>query len=730
MNYRLTDEYPLLRLATDELELAFSCDDGRLTLLRRRDGPNLVGYGRPIATVDVALGEPEGWQAASAFVRFLAHRCVEEAGGVRLTVQLGLGSLIVEDSYLLQGPLISRRVAVVSLDETPQRVYGLRMLVPWVQVGSLQHSLLDAPGQSMRPRVPLTVAAAHQRANPPRRSLSPAPRQGQLFEPAPAQSAGLLGLHHSASHEALLCWYDSDATPACSEVDGNGQALSLGHRVALAGWLHADTPLVGGTQYLLPLQQPWPDALDSMRRRAEARRPRPLPAAPWVGETVFYSLHAAQHGGFEGLAAALPGLRELGVGALCLLPVWRYANPSGQPWDGNAEQTGNPNAILDLEALDPNLGAPDELRGLVEAAHARGLRVLLELPLVGVASASPYVAEQPELFAHDEQGRLLSLPGSPEVACYDWSRAEVCAFLREWALRQQRSYGVDGFTAELARDSVAARHPAAGVRRADALFGIARLLRDLRTDLKAIDPGLVVIGDLQGPLYGASLDACHDYMSHAMLYHLALGQISAEELGDWFDDLARLQPADLPRICFTESQQTGALNPLAAGLRGSRLGRMLLVGVVLCGFAPLLWAGQEQGQEEFVARLLRLSRQHPALRVGQPRYRVASTATGIFAVLCAHGDERLLGVLNVDASRRSCELALPLERLDPAHQRFRLRELLGDERWRLPGRDSWCRDELAQLRLTLDPYSAYCFAVEPQPQPLAEAAELLATNHI
>ena len=80
-------------------------------------------------------------------------------------------------------------------------------------------------------------------------------------------------------------------------------------------------------------------------------------------------------------------------------------------------------------------------------AHALGLRVLIDLPLLGCAPDSPYTYEQPHWFCRDEQGRLLEIPHRPGIIAFDWSSIELRDHLVARLLVMLREYQLDGFRA-------------------------------------------------------------------------------------------------------------------------------------------------------------------------------------------------------------------------------------------------------------------------------------------
>ena len=97
--------------------------------------------------------------------------------------------------------------------------------------------------------------------------------------------------------------------------------------------------------------------------------------ADWLGrpweEAVVYELHVgtfSPEGTFEGVRKRLDYLVELGVTAIELMPVADFPGARNWGYDG----------VLPF-APDSRYGRPSELKALIDAAHARGLMVLLDV---------------------------------------------------------------------------------------------------------------------------------------------------------------------------------------------------------------------------------------------------------------------------------------------------------------------------------------------------------------
>jgi maltose alpha-D-glucosyltransferase/alpha-amylase len=116
-------------------------------------------------------------------------------------------------------------------------------------------------------------------------------------------------------------------------------------------------------------------------------RPGPGSANPlWYKDAVFYQLHVKSFadsngdgiGDFAGLRSRLPHLQTLGVDCLWLQPMY----PSPFRDDGYD--------IADYYNIHPSYGTLDDFRGFLEAAHALGLRVVIELVLNHTSDQHPW----------------------------------------------------------------------------------------------------------------------------------------------------------------------------------------------------------------------------------------------------------------------------------------------------------------------------------------------------
>src|SRR5699024_11344117 len=71
---------------------------------------------------------------------------------------------------------------------------------------------------------------------------------------------------------------------------------------------------------------------------------------------------------------------------------------------------GSPYAVRDYRAVNPEFGTMADLRAFVDAAHALGLRVILDWVANHTAWDNPLTVEHPEWYRRDWKGDLVPTP--------------------------------------------------------------------------------------------------------------------------------------------------------------------------------------------------------------------------------------------------------------------------------------------------------------------------------
>jgi maltooligosyltrehalose trehalohydrolase len=408
----------------------------------------------------------------------------------------------------------------------------------------------------------------------------------------------------------------------------HGVELVLGERripMARAGggwWQCAHGPAGPGTDYAFSLDAgaPRPDPRSAFQPHGVHGPSRVVDHAEfgwrdsgWRGiplaGSVLYECHVgtfSAQGTFDGVIEHLGHLAELGIDIIELLPVAEFPGTRGWGYDG-----------VDLFAPHHAYGGPAGLKRLVDAAHARGLGVVLDVVYNHLGPAGNYLPEFGPYFSARHQtnwGDAVNFdgPGSDEVRRFvidnalSWLRDYHCDGLRLDAVHAIADTSATHICEELATEVAAL---AAHVGRP--LFVIAE------SDLN--DPRLVRSREAGG--YG--LDAAWADEWHHALHAALTGDVSGyyEDFGPlpllakalrqaWVYDgiysphrqrVHGRPPSGLDGSQFVVfAQDHDQVGNRAAGERSSALmsdGRLRVAAALLLTspFVPMLFEGEEWG---------------------------------------------------------------------------------------------------------------------------------------
>ena len=287
-------------------------------------------------------------------------------------------------------------------------------------------------------------------------------------------------------------------------------------------------------------------------------------------------------GDLDGVAEALPFLADLGVNALHLTPI--AVAPSAHRYDA-----------IDPRRVDPALGGEAALARLLEEAHRRGVRVLLDVTVTHVhrdffafrdvrerGPRSPYATwfhlkywpfpEGPDGgYLHYQKGAWrepLLRTDEPEVIDY------LAGTFEHWA-----RFGADGFRVDAAADVPLA------------------LLRKVVSAARTARPDVVFVGEVvpdnTSRYTSEVLDSATDFPAQeALLDFVARGHAGAARTAERLSRRRFDRGPARAAIAFTATHDQHRLLSLTRDPRAARLGQLL---VLLGAATPAILYGDEIG---------------------------------------------------------------------------------------------------------------------------------------
>jgi neopullulanase len=451
------------------------------------------------------------------------------------------------------------------------------------------------------------------------------------------------------------------------------------------------------------------------RFAASSRVPKPGALEPWDAPPT---PHGFKGGDLLGIVEHLDELRELGVTALYMTPI--FSSASNHRYHA-----------YDYLSVDPLLGGDAALRELLDQAHARGMRVVLDgvfnhcgrgfWPFHHVAesgSASPYrgwfhlsrevldgtrglrpyptaeeIAEQRRLEAHgipagEASKRVLGyegwwgLPALPKLATdHPATRAYLLAVAEHW-LR----FGIDGWRLDVAEE----------------IDG--EYWAEFRQRCKAVNPDAYLVAEIWRPkpewLTGRQFDALMNYpLAEAIIGFTGGPSLDRAVLREHDEYEAWIVPRDAASFGAELGRLAALVDPAVAAVQLNLLGShdaprlrtvmggdldavrlATLLQLTLPG-APSIYYGDEIAMEghqdpdnrraypwqavtpegvelrSFVARLLGLRHGSRALRDGG--LRVAAAQGNAVALLRDHGPDAFVVAANAGTETTTLGLQVP-----------------------------------------------------------------------
>ena len=391
---------------------------------------------------------------------------------------------------------------------------------------------------------------------------------------------------------------------------------------AASGWWSARVAIGGASQdygFVLDEERPLPDPRSRWQPKGVNGLSRLLEdrfewsdaewQAPPLGSAVIYELHVGTltaEGTFEAAIKKLPHLAALGITHLELMPVAEFTGNRGWGYDG-----------VDLFAVNHHYGGPGGLKRLVEASHAHGLAVIIDVVYNHLGPLGNYLAKFGPYFT-----KKVLTPWGAAINFDGCDSDEVRRFFCDNALMWLRDYHADG----LRLDAV---HAYFDTSATPFLEQLAREVGELETQMGR-HLVLIAESDLNDPRLlwpvergGFGLDAQWDDDFHHSLHAVLTG----EHQGYYSDfgmvaQLAKaLQGAYVYDGCYSNVRRRRHGRPvehlsgnhfvaylqnhdqIGNRAQGDRTGRLMSVGRLKIGaalvltspFVPLIFQGEEWG---------------------------------------------------------------------------------------------------------------------------------------
>ncbi len=166
----------------------------------------------------------------------------------------------------------------------------------------------------------------------------------------------------------------------------------------------------------------------------------------WLDTAIIYEIFPrsfSTEGNLNGVTAKLDDLQKLGVKVLWLMPI----HPVGQVRKKGT--AGSPYAVRDYYAIDPAYGTKSDLHRLIDEAHRRGMKVIIDI-VANHTSFDSVLMTHPKFYKHDTHGNVLSPYDWTDVAALNYADPELRRYMTDMLLYWVKDFDLDGFRCDAA----------------------------------------------------------------------------------------------------------------------------------------------------------------------------------------------------------------------------------------------------------------------------------------
>jgi len=163
---------------------------------------------------------------------------------------------------------------------------------------------------------------------------------------------------------------------------------------------------------------------------------------------VIYQVNTRQYsaaGTFDAVTADLGRLQKLGVDILWLMPI----HPIGEV--NRKGSMGSPYSVADYYGVNPDLGTEADLRELINGAHAKGMKIILDWVANHSSFDNPWITDHKDWYTQDGQGNVV--PPNAEwtdVADLNFDVPEMRAGMIDALEYWVREFDIDGYRCDVA----------------------------------------------------------------------------------------------------------------------------------------------------------------------------------------------------------------------------------------------------------------------------------------
>ena len=306
----------------------------------------------------------------------------------------------------------------------------------------------------------------------------------------------------------------------------------------------------------------------------------PTRSIDWIKNNVVYEVNTRQFnsgGTFKSFMPEIPRIKALGVDVLWFMPVY----PIGQL--NRKGGLGSYYSIKNYHEINPEFGTMDDFKATVNAAHAQGMKVILDWVGNHTAWDHPWVTEHPDWYVHDSTGKIVTPWDWTDVAQLNFKNPELrkamIAEMQFWV----KECNIDGFRCDVAFLVPRSFWEEARIalEKDKPLFMLAEM--ENNKDIDPNPPGYME----------KAFDAYYGWTLHSASADCAKGKITGREFVNKFTEARALFPAKAMMLSFLSNHDENTWNGTIEEKYADKWQVFSVLNYTLQNSLPLIYNGEE-----------------------------------------------------------------------------------------------------------------------------------------
>ena len=282
-------------------------------------------------------------------------------------------------------------------------------------------------------------------------------------------------------------------------------------------------------------------------------------------------------GAFGKVQARLDDIKALGTDFLYLMPV--YA-------EGKKDAIGSPYCIKDFKDVNGSYGTLAELKALVDAAHAKGMKVMFDWVANHTSWDNGWITTHSEWYEHKADGSIAWPTKDGEwkdVAQLDYSKKELWAAMEDALEYWVTTLGIDGYRCDYAH----------GVRDDFWKEAIGRL--------KALKPGFVMLAESDFErMFDDGFDIIFDRAMKSRMRNVIGSSSSSKSFFTWYKSDQEKAPAPKTKLFFVTNHDDATSDVPSTQFKSADGALAAYVLMAALNGSSMLYGSQEVGYNKTI----------------------------------------------------------------------------------------------------------------------------------